>query len=278
MLTDISKINEEAKRVYEQKFCPIFKKHLKNNGFTDEHLNIIKDDIASSCLSPVGNNLDDMSGDFDVDSIRKEIITKISDTAKDFEKNTKLDGEIITLNAKQKEKEILSKIQADSYIVQNANVSLSRKEQLISEHKFTNPVNLQDANYSVTEDYPNTYGFIDTVKNWFKINKKKGFAEFVHQSGSYFKIDKNGNASFYISGSLKQIVEKDYTIEVRNNMDTLVKKSNYTHVIKNDEKLVGGTLMKTILGKVTNIFKSTLDETVSGNVNENYGASSINNN
>lgn len=270
MLTNVQQINAEAKVVYEEKFCPIFKKHLGLNGFTPEIIDIVKEHIDQSCLSPVG---DEPSGDPVIDEVRTTLSAATTEAVNSLEETARLEGEIVVVDALQQETDILASIEADSYIVQNAKISLSRREQIASEPKVTSPIDIQNADYTIREDYPNTYGFVDSVKNWFKINKEKGHAEFVHQSGSYFKIDNDGNVSFYITGSMKQIVEGDMTFEVRKNMDTLVKKNNYKHVVKNNEELTGGTLLETVVGKVTNIFKATLTEKVSGNVTENYGAS-----
>lgn len=43
------------------------------------------------------------------------------------------------------------------------------------------------------EDYPNSYGFIDSIGNLFKINKIKKTVEFKHPSGTMIFIDKDGN-------------------------------------------------------------------------------------
>ena len=86
----------------------------------------------------------------------------------------------------------------------------------------TNPVDLEDAHYTLKEDYPNSYGFIDKVKNWYRINMAKQKAEFVHSSGTQIKIDKNGNVTIWVTGNLKQVIEGDYTLKVKGNADFII--------------------------------------------------------
>jgi len=237
---------------------------------TDEHILLTKEYIDQSCVSPVGTGV---TNNTDVDEVRQAVSNKMSNSIENKERNIKVNSEIVTIEAMQQEEDILAALEFDSHIVQNAEISLSIKEQKITEPKVTSPVDIQPADYTIREDYPNTYGFVDTVKNWFKINKERGHAEFVHQSGSYFKIDKDGNVSFYITGSMKQIIEGDYSLEVRKNMDTLVKKNSYKHIVKNSEELVGGTFLDTVVKSVTQKYQSVKNENVSGTVTENYGGS-----
>lgn len=42
------------------------------------------------------------------------------------------------------------------------------------------------------EDYPNSYGFVDSTGNSLKINKAKQFLQFIHSSGAQFGMDLNG--------------------------------------------------------------------------------------
>ena len=108
--------------------------------------------------------------------------------------------------------------------------TLKIPEPVFSEPKATAPINIQDADYTIKEDYPHTYGFIDSVKNWLKINKKKNHAEIVHNSGTHIKIDEKGNVTMHIVGSFKQIIEKDYSLEVKGNFDHIVGKDEYHHI------------------------------------------------
>lgn len=53
------------------------------------------------------------------------------------------------------------------------------------------------------EDYPNSYGFKDSIGNWLKINKTQQYIELMHCSGSFIKIQKDGTITL---NSTKDIV------------------------------------------------------------------------
>lgn len=89
-----------------------------------------------------------------------------------------------------------------------------------------------------SEDYPESYGWIDKIGNWFKTNKTKKTIEFVHSSGSKFKIDQEGNAMIHITGNLKMFVEGDYHTEVTNG-GHIYTGARYTRVSSTEETQVG---------------------------------------
>jgi len=93
----------------------------------------------------------------------------------------------------------------------------------------------------MTQDYPESYGWIDKIGNWFKANKHpdKKTVEFVHNSGSKFKIDKDGNVFAHITGNLKLIVDGD-TFTQTKNAGHVYKGGRYTRVNNNEETQVGG--------------------------------------
>lgn len=138
----------------------------------------------------------------------------------------------------------------EAHDVQNARKSISIKEPAASGSKTTSVPSIQPANYSTKEDYPDTYGFIDSVKNWFKINKRKGHAEFVHQSTTQIKIDKAGNVTMFIKGSLKQIVTGDYYLEVGGSRDVVVKGQKHENVKGNVDEKFGGNQTTNVSGVV----------------------------
>ena len=43
------------------------------------------------------------------------------------------------------------------------------------------------------EDYPETYGFIDKVVEWLRVNKKSPFVEFFRKDQSWIKLEKDGS-------------------------------------------------------------------------------------
>lgn len=92
-------------------------------------------------------------------------------------------------------------------------------EMPVFSSRFTKVPNFPIASNNLSEDYPNTEGKIDDAKNWIKINKTTGFTEFVHNSGSSLKIDREGNTSIHITGSLKLVIDKDFLTNALGSLD-----------------------------------------------------------
>ena len=205
-------------------------------GFTQADL----DAIAAEIDSLMQYNADES----DVES---------NESATKSELNSSIESK--TSEARSEEKSSLIDILFEFHEIFNAKSAIPIEEPIFSEPKFTSPVDIQDANYTVKEDYPQSYGFIDTVKNWFKVNKELKHAEFVHSSKSHIKIDKDGNVTLYVTGNMKHIIEGDYSLEVKGNHDFLVKGDKYEHVS----------------GKLVEAYDSSKDETVGSNVIETYG-------
>ncbi len=73
------------------------------------------------------------------------------------------------------------------------------------------------------EDYPNSYGFIDSVIEWFRINKSKPYLEFFRQTlEDLFRIDEDGNFWFNIPKSLIINVAEDLNFKIGNNLNVEV--------------------------------------------------------
>jgi len=141
-------------------------------------------------------------------------------------------------------------------IVQDAAKGIRTPEMPVISSTFSNVPDQPIGSSSLNEDYPNTEGSIDEAKNWFKINKKSGYVEFVHNSGSYLKIDKAGNGSIYFSGGLKLMVAKDFLINALGNLDlhTLGNLSNQGITIQTDATTLNITSTNTnILSQETSI-------------------------
>lgn len=137
-----------------------------------------------------------------------------------------------------------------SYIVQDA-----KKPLIQAEPKSTNGVgvtNQPDANYSLADNNSESYGFIDSVKNWFKVDKTTRRVESVLANGTMIRVDRDGNVTVYTKGNVKQIIEGNYVVDVSGNY----------------ELYVGGNKIEKITGKVTETYSSSHDTTVSGIRNE----------
>jgi flagellar motor component MotA len=116
---------------------------------------------------------------------------------------------------------------------------------------FTSPIDLKKAGYSIQEDYPDTYGFVETVKNWYKINKKQKYAEYVHASGSALKVDKDGNTTIEIKGKLKFIQRGEMTHFIGDNLDIAIDGSFYHHIMGELKQIIDGDNNQDVGGNQT---------------------------
>ena len=230
---DIEQINNNIQNLISQ--CDLYnelKTKLKNAGFTDEELEQIDDELQyfDACI---------ITGD----------LTSLPEYNQKFAKelNEQLE-KIIPIQEETSynslESAYLQKYQIDNEIISDKPINskeevITFKEPIVS-GKVTNPKNLDDAHYTLKEDYPDSYGFIDKAKNWFKINTRKNKAEFVHSSGTLIKIDKEGNVTIHIKGNLKQIIDGDYTLQIKGNMDFIVNKEMYQSTGKDMKQNIGG--------------------------------------
>lgn len=61
------------------------------------------------------------------------------------------------------------------------------------------------------EDYPNTYGFIDSKGNKFIVNKTQGTVKFIHHSGSSIIFEDNGNYCVESVGDICGLADGEFT-------------------------------------------------------------------
>ena len=135
--------------------------------------------------------------------------------------------------------------------VQEAQQSVSYTEQVMSESKFTDQFTMSNTDYSTSINYPDRYGKVDNSKNWFAVDKKEKSLEAVHNSGTLGHVDRDGNVSIHITGSLRFIVDKDISFEVRGNKDEIIKGSEYTHISGQKVVAVDGSLESSVVGAIT---------------------------
>lgn len=100
-----------------------------------------------------------------------------------------------------------------------------------------------DKNNKVTlfdEDYPNSYGFKDSIGNFFKINKTKKQIRLQHSSTSNIYLDENGSVDISTpNGSNITVENNDNYIEIKNEG-----KDNYIKIDGNNN-----VILKNILGE-----------------------------
>ncbi len=227
-------IRESVEDEWEANFKSDLLAELTSRGFTSSE---------KTALDPYIDNLVGIltdTTDLGLDDYEEEVETRTN-----AEVNNAY-GEKVEREQTETQKKIVR-----SHEVFNAKSGISFPEPVFSEPKFTSPVNIQDASYSIDEDYPNSYGAIDEAKNWYKINKSKQHVELVHSSGTSYKIDKDGNVTEEIKGNHKRIVHGDYSEEIKGNYDQIIKKSSYMHVGGEREEVFDKSVKRTIVKAFT---------------------------
>ena len=83
---------------------------------------------------------------------------------------------------------------------------------------------------------------IDTARNIFSKNKLTGQIDMIHgKSGSYLRIDGDGNITEYVTGDYKRVIVGNYTEEIRGSKAVKVKGDNYLTVQGKNEQDVTAT-------------------------------------
>ena len=118
---------------------------------------------------------------------------------------------------------------AGSRVEQDAETSQKYVEPEAQDTKFSETVALPDADSSLAENYPSTFGMVTETSDFIKINKETGMIQIVHHSGTQVKIDNSGNVTLHVIGSLKQVVEGDMLLQVAGGLDITSGKGIYMH-------------------------------------------------
>ncbi|EJF07104.1 hypothetical protein ThvES_00008090 [Thiovulum sp. ES] len=113
------------------------------------------------------------------------------------------------------------------------------EDQTISDKRFTSPKDTC-LNADFNEDYPTSYGWIDRLLNFFKINRTKQELTLHHSSGSFAKIDADGNLYVHITGNTKIVTDGDYTSLIKGSSDISIETNSYNHVKKDRETVTDG--------------------------------------
>lgn len=112
---------------------------------------------------------------------------------------------------------------------QDAETSQKLEEPKAEDTKFSEVVDNQDADNSLAEDYPETYGFVSEAGDYIKINKKQKSIYLVHNSGTRIAVDQNGNTTVYSSGSIKMVADSSMAIAVNGGLDISATDGVYIH-------------------------------------------------
>jgi len=89
------------------------------------------------------------------------------------------------------------------------------------------------------ENYPFTYGFLDSTGTYLKINKQTKVTEFYHTSGTKITIDAQGNVTINIPSNQTITVGKDSNITIQGNCNISV--SGNTNISSGGDITISGS-------------------------------------
>lgn len=254
----------EINTKFKPEYVPLLISHLESEGFTAQEI----------------LDLDSTIQVFSEDLPTQEMTDNLTKVEQEIAEESSTSFASDAMIAESTTKEIESKTNLGEHETFNAETTLTLPEPKFSEPNKTSPVDQLDYDYSLDDDYPDSYGFIDDAKNWVKVNNVKKTLELVTSSGTRIKVNKTGDVTLYTSGSFKHIVDGDYSLEVRGSMDTLITGDSYTHIKGSQDSLVDkavtwdfkNSLDHTVTSAVTSTYKSSFDLTVSSGVKMTSGA------
>lgn len=203
------------------------KEALKAKGWTDDELNQISDE-----LDKFDKNIFD-----DTESPNKEINKEFNDQLEKIISNQeKITSSIMVGGVNNKS--------SDAVKVNSLDFNSPVETLVIPEPTAvgisTSPVNIEDAHYTLKQNYPNSYGSINPIGDWYRVDIKSGKIELVHHSGTHLKIDDDGNVTIRAVGSVKWVIDGDFTLNVRGNTDIITLGNRTDLVGGNKDTLVGG--------------------------------------
>lgn len=189
----------------------------------------------------------------------------------DADKKTILDGtrqELVSSSDIQLDKKLLElkeelKEEVTKKDIEIANAVKRKEEQAnydpqeakegftINEVKVTSKVevtNQSDYRYNPNKKQNILKVYIDKIKNILSINRDTGQVDLIHNSGSYIRVDGNGNVTEYITGNYKRVIEGSYTEEIRGGKCVTVYGDNYEDLKAKDSRTVKGSRKTVVKG------------------------------
>lgn len=84
------------------------------------------------------------------------------------------------------------------------------------------------------EDYPNSYGWLDSTGTYQRVNKAQQYIEFFHVSGTRIRIYDDGSMEVFATGKVDFVNADDIDVETAGNMNVQAEGSINVNAIKTD--------------------------------------------
>jgi hypothetical protein len=107
------------------------------------------------------------------------------------------------------------------------------------------------------EDYPESYGHINSEISWFKLNKAQNYMETYHVSNTYVQVDKEGNVWITNPKDVVWNVGEDFHLNIGKDLNINVGRDINTKCVRNYAENIGKDHgVKIVMNKTTEVGQS----------------------
>lgn len=194
---------------------------LKAHGIPEEDRAKIADDLK---------NLDSQASSEDLQKQTTNANATIQ--SKGTAMSTTACGKATTTAYKVTQAQQVAKSKASSISLSNGHSHQDLKSPIVfndpptNHTKYTTPKPMKPVSSSFGDNYSKSTGHISPGNNWTRQDNQEKTIEKAHgNSGSFFKIDNEGNVTIHIAGNLRVLIDGDTTISILKNLDIGTDKS-----------------------------------------------------
>jgi len=119
-----------------------------------------------------------------------------------------------------------------------------------------------------SENYPKTWGFIDSKGNYLKINKETGETVYHHNSDTTHTWTVDGDLTSDIVRDETKNIGRDRFTTIEQNLTELIKNDVSTTIKRNLTELTEGSVDRTININLTELIKGSVDRTIDTNLSD----------
>lgn len=194
---------------------------LKAQGIPDEDRARIAEDLK---------NLDSQVSEEDIQKQTTNANTTIQDKGSEMSKTACGKATITAYQVTQAQQ--VAKSKASSVSLTNGHSHQDLKSPIVfndpptNHTKYTTVKPMKPVSSSFGDNYSKSTGHISPGNNWTRQDNQEKTIEKAHgNSGSFFKIDNEGNVTVHISGNLRVLIDGDTTISILKSLDIGTDKS-----------------------------------------------------
>ena len=111
------------------------------------------------------------------------------------------------------------------------------------------------------ENYPDTYGKIDSTVSWWRVNKSEEYSEYYHVSGTTIRIDKDGNLYIHNPGNVDWNIGKSLHLKIGE--DFII------DLVRDRIEKITGDCIRKVTGTVVEDLEDDFIRKIAGNLIEN---------